>query len=117
MEYSKISIENAQSYKWGNNCDSWVLADTKDLSVKQESMPQGTREARHFHSEAQQFFFILKGTATFYVDDKLEILAAQSGIHISAKTRHYIANEGSTELSFLVISQPAINSDRTNVED
>lgn len=117
MTYSRISIENAPFYKWGNSCDSWILAYTPGLSVKLESLPPDTREKLHFHAKAQQFFFILKGTATFYVDDNMEVLSEHNGILVTAETRHYIANQSSTELRFLVISQPAINSDRINIED
>ena len=49
-------------YKWGNDCDGWTLVDEAALSVKQERMPAGTSEALHYHKEAQQFFYILKGT-------------------------------------------------------
>ena len=110
-----IDKQNAEHYFWGNNCDSWVLADTQGLSVKQESMPSGTLESLHFHSNAQQFFFILRGTATFYVEDSKKIVNEQQGLLISPKTKHYIANETNETLDFLVISQPSTHNDRTPV--
>ena len=106
----------AEHYLWGDNCDSWVLADTVGLSVKQESMPIGTKEKLHFHANAQQFFFILKGSATLYLEDNKVILTEQRGILIQPKTKHYIANENSEQLDFLVISQPTTNNDRTNID-
>ncbi len=111
-----IDKETANRYTWGNNCDSWILVDTPALSIKQEKMPGGTKEALHFHSEAQQFFFILKGTATFYYDDKKEIISEQQGIRIIPMTKHFIANETSVALEFLVVSQPDTNNDRINIE-
>ena len=45
----------------GEGCDGWVLADNKELSVKQERMPPNTAEDLHYHEKAQQFFYILKG--------------------------------------------------------
>jgi mannose-6-phosphate isomerase-like protein (cupin superfamily) len=62
--------EPLNHYKWGNNCDGWVLVDTEDLSVKQERMSPQTSEALHYHEKAQQFFFILRGIATFEVEEK-----------------------------------------------
>jgi hypothetical protein len=56
MKEKIIDKETAEHYVWGDNCDSWVLADTPGLSVKQESMPGLTREKLHFHTNAQQFF-------------------------------------------------------------
>ena len=101
---------------WGNKCDSWVLTDTVGLSVKQESMPSGTREKLHFHSNAQQFFFILKGVATFYIDEAKIIVEEYNGILIQPKSQHFIANKTDEQLDFLVISQPTTNDDRTIIE-
>ncbi|MDE3743864.1 cupin domain-containing protein [Maribacter polysaccharolyticus] len=113
--YNMINKENSKTYKWGDNCDSWVMVDHPNLSVKMESMPSGTKEKMHFHAMAQQFFFILKGRATFYLDDKIESVSKNQGILIDPKTVHYIANESGKELDFLVISQPSTTDDRTTV--
>jgi len=112
---SIISKKTASHYTWGENCDSWVLADTAGLSVKQENMLSGTKEELHFHSIAQQFFFILKGEATFYCDGKKYIVIANTGIHIPPGSKHYIANETQDDLEFLIISQPTTTNDRTNI--
>ncbi len=104
--------DNAQHYTWGENCNSWVLADTAGLSVKQESMPPGTKEQLHFHKNAQQYFFILKGVATFHCDNETDTIGAHMGILIAAGTKHFIANETLHELEFLVISQPNTINDR-----
>lgn len=110
-----IGKETAEHYLWGDNCDSWVLANTEGLSVKQERMPPGTKEKLHYHTNAQQFFFILKGSATFYVEDVCVILAEQKGLLIQPQKKHFIANETDEPLDFLVISQPTTNSDRTTI--
>jgi mannose-6-phosphate isomerase-like protein (cupin superfamily) len=107
---------SAPHYTWGDNCDSWVLADTAGLSVKQESMPPGTKEQLHFHKQAQQYFFILKGLATFHTGDDTDTIGAGTGILIEAGTKHYIANDTRHELEFLVISQPNTTNDRENCE-
>lgn len=111
-----IDKKTAKHYRWGNNCDSSVLLETSSLSVKQESMPAGTKEQLHFHSNAQQFFFILKGTATFYVDGTKAIVNEQQGLQIDKKSNHFIANETHGSLEFIVISEPATNNDRTDVQ-
>jgi mannose-6-phosphate isomerase-like protein (cupin superfamily) len=54
-------------YNWGEGCDGWNLVDEYTLSVKQERMPPHTAEQLHFHRQARQFFFILKGEAVFEV--------------------------------------------------
>lgn len=116
MEHKIKDKSTAEHYLWGENCDSWVLADTAGLSVKLENMPAFTKEKLHFHHHAQQFFFILKGTATFYLDEEKTIVTEQKGILIEPKTKHYISNETNQNIEFLVISQPTTNNDRTTIE-
>lgn len=103
---------NAEYYSWGDRCDSWVLVDSEELSIKQESMPAKAKEKRHFHSKAQQFFFILKGTATFDIESEKYTVIAQQGLQIKPNTKHFIANDSDSQLDFLVISQPSTNKDR-----
>lgn len=117
MNYRQIDKLTASHYQWGDHCDSWVLADTDSLSVKQEFMPPGTRERLHFHARSQQFFFILKGTATFYLDDESVVLNEHQSLLIPANTKHFIANETNYSLEFLVTSEPSTNHDRINMED
>ncbi len=111
-----IDKQSANHYKWADNCDSWVLVNTPGLSVKLENMPAGTKEKLHFHSYAQQFFFILKGKAAFYYNDKKQIIGPQQGFLAMPMLRHYIANETQQLLEFLVISQPDTTNDRINCE-
>lgn len=111
-----ISKQNSRSYKWGNDCDSWVFVDKDNLSVKVESMPGRTKEKLHFHTKAQQFFYVLQGTATFYVGDNIELICESQGILIDPMEEHYVANETEMKLDFLVVSQPTTNNDRTTIE-
>lgn len=111
-----INKQNSKTYKWGKNCDSWVFVDTEDLSVKVESMPHGAKEKLHFHSRAKQFFYILKGEATFYLNGIIEIVNENEGVLIDPKIEHYIANETEDLLDFIVISQPTTNNDRTTLK-
>ncbi len=111
-----IDRQTASHYLWGDNCDSWVLVDSPDLSVKQESMPSSAREKLHFHTHAQQFFFVLKGTGSFYSENEKILVGEQKGLLIKPGTQHYIANETDQVLEFLVISQPSTNQDRTTLE-
>jgi mannose-6-phosphate isomerase-like protein (cupin superfamily) len=110
-----IDKESVEHYFWGEKCDSWVYVDTESLSVKHERMPGGTREKLHFHSQAQQFFFILKGSATFYLEGEKVEVAEQKGLLIKPGTKHFIANETDELFEFLVISQPTTNHDRIAV--
>lgn len=76
-------------------------------------MPAGTSEQLHFHTNAQQLFYILSGSATFTVEaDTFRVHAGES-IHIEKGRKHCIANHEDTDLEFLVISEPKAHGDRT----
>ena len=107
--------EPLNQYKWGNDCDGWVLVDTKNLSVKQERMPAQTSDALHYHEKAQQFFFILKGIATFEVEEKNFTIQAGEGFHIEAGKKHRIINNTAEDIEFILSSQPSTNNDRYNL--
>ncbi len=111
----KISdVSNADHYTWGEVCDGWHLLRNPDLSVIQERVPPGRSEVRHFHTKAQQFFYVLAGTASVEFDDHVVTVNKGQGIHVPAQTAHRFANHGSEEVVFLVISSPSTAADRTN---
>jgi len=101
-------------YQWGDGCDGWVLVDTPGLSVKQERMPVQTAEALHYHTTAQQFFFILKGIAVFEVEDQGFTVKAGEGFHIPAGKKHRIINNTAGDIEFILSSQPSTSNDRFN---
>jgi mannose-6-phosphate isomerase-like protein (cupin superfamily) len=104
-------------YKWGNDCVSWNLLEDPFLSIKQERMPAGTAEVKHVHSNTQQFFYILKGIATFESDsNKIELISGE-GIHVPSGVTHRIMNNTSEDLEFLLCTQPGNITDRINSSD
>jgi mannose-6-phosphate isomerase-like protein (cupin superfamily) len=114
---NKVSKYKALShYQWGEACDGWNLADEKSLSVKQERMPAHTAEKEHYHNEAQQFFFILKGRASFTVEEELLELSEGEGLHIAAGKKHRISNDSEEDLEFILCSHPSTAGDRINCE-
>ena len=113
---TKVSIqEPLKQYQWGEGCDGWNFVDETSLSVKQERMPAGTAEALHYHEHAQQFFFMLKGSATFEIDTETVIVNEREGIQISAGQKHRIINHTGSEIEFILSSQPSTVNDRVNI--
>jgi mannose-6-phosphate isomerase-like protein (cupin superfamily) len=110
------SIHNAEHYTWGDGCDGWHLLRSKGLSVIQEKMPPGTSELLHFHSNAQQLFYILSGVATFTVGEKTIVVHSGESIHIPEFVKHSVANKNTEALELLVISQPESHGDRQNIQ-
>ena len=109
------SIKSTEHYFWREQCDSWIFHHSENLVIKQEMMPPKTSEKLHFHKLAQQFFYILKGEATFYVEEEKFRVKSGEGIAIESKKKHYIANETSENVEFLVISNPSTDNDRVLV--
>jgi mannose-6-phosphate isomerase-like protein (cupin superfamily) len=105
-----------QHYIWGDRCDDWNLVDENSLSIKQERIPAKAAEKKHYHKQAQQFFYILKGAARFEVDNTFIDVAAGEGIHIKAGQHHRIINDTEEDLEFLLCSQPSTVNDRINCD-
>ena len=109
----KIDKNNSEHYKWGNNCDGWKYLDRDNLSVIREKMPPDTAEVIHYHKTATQFFYILRGIATFNIGDKTFTINENEGIEIAPLKKHKISNQTKNDLEFIVISQPTTkNGDR-----
>ena len=111
-----ININTAEHYTWGNICDGWHLLKTPGLSIIQERVPPHASETRHSHQVAQQFFYILSGTATFEYEGETLMLRAGDGIHVPPGIVHQFRNESEDDVFFLVISQPPSHGDRINTE-
>lgn len=110
-----INKQLAESYKWGNDCDSWIFCNSKNLSIKLESMPANSSENKHLHTQKEQFFFVLQGTASFFLEGKFSKLKKSEGIFVEANKPHFIQNESQEPLDFLVITSPNIESDRMDL--
>ena len=111
-----VSKSTADHYTWGDGCDGWHLVKQPGLSVIHERMPPGTAEARHYHAQSRQFFFVLSGIATLELDGVHETLGPQQGLEVPPGMPHQIFNESDADVEFLVISQPPSHGDRVNIE-
>jgi mannose-6-phosphate isomerase-like protein (cupin superfamily) len=109
------SLDNAEHYVWGTDCDGWHLLKSDSLSIIYERMPPRTQEARHSHNKAQQFFFVLSGEATLELDGEQVIITERTGVQVPAGKPHQMFNRSGAEVVFLVISQPPSHGDRVNV--
>jgi mannose-6-phosphate isomerase-like protein (cupin superfamily) len=111
---SSVSRENAEHYRWGNDCDGWHLVKDENLSVIEEFIPSGGCEVRHYHQKAQQFFYILSGELLMEAEGRTTLLRAGSGIRVLPGIHHQVCNPSSGAVRFLVISQPPSHGDRVS---
>lgn len=112
--HDPVSRENAEHYRWGNDCDAWYLVKDPQLHVIEEVMPPGAAEIRHHHKLAQQFFFILSGEVFMEIEGKTTLVRAGSGIRVLPGEHHQIRNPSSSPVRLLVVSHPPSHVDRHN---
>ena len=113
---SPVSRSQSDHYTWAGQCDGWHLARSTALSVIEERMPPATREARHRHAHARQFFYVLSGVLTMEVEGTRHRLEARAGIEIPPGAAHQALNESSGDVEFLVVSTPPSHGDRIPAE-
>jgi mannose-6-phosphate isomerase-like protein (cupin superfamily) len=107
-----ISRKNGQHYELGKHCHEWHLLNRDELSVIQEHMSPSASEARHYHTKARQFFFVIWGTASLEVAGKAEVLRRHGTAEIAPGILHQIANASEDDLEFIAISHPASHGGR-----
>ncbi len=78
-------------------------------------MPPDTAEQLHYHENATQVFFILKGRATFSIDGVISVLKPEQGIEIKPGQKHFISNKEQSDLEFILYSSPSTKNDRINL--
>jgi mannose-6-phosphate isomerase-like protein (cupin superfamily) len=113
-EILMISIENAEHYIWGENCDGWHLLKRHDMSVIQERVPPGSAEVMHYHEQARQFFYMLEGEGTISFEDHEIILQRGQSLEIPPMVKHQFKNNLQMDVHFLVFSVPSTRGDRIN---
>jgi quercetin dioxygenase-like cupin family protein len=73
------------------------------LTVKMSVVgPNQTTHAPHRHA-GDETFFILEGTARFYLDGKTTTAGPFTSLYCPTNSEHGISNAGTTELKYLVI--------------
>lgn len=66
--------------------------------------PYQATHAPHKHL-TDEFFFILEGTAKFYLDGKTTTAGPYTSFYCPSNVEHGISNAGDTELKYLVIKK------------
>lgn len=66
--------------------------------------PHKSTHAPHQHIE-DEFFFILEGTAEFFLDGKTTVVGKYTSLYCPSNVMHGISNAGDSELKYLVIKK------------
>jgi mannose-6-phosphate isomerase-like protein (cupin superfamily) len=95
-----INVSNADHYVWGTGCDGWRLLNRSDLSVIQERIPPGMGEVRHYHANARQLFFVLKGRLEIENGNEIAQLDKGDSLEIHPTIPHRVRNPITKAQSF-----------------
>jgi quercetin dioxygenase-like cupin family protein len=99
FDISKSSKTSAGYQYWF--IDQKFLAD--GLTVKMSVVgPKQATHPPHKHA-GDEIFFILEGTAQFYLDGKTTTGGSNTSFYCPDNSEHGISNAGTTELKYLVI--------------
>ena len=66
--------------------------------------PHSATHPPHKHTE-DEFFFILQGTAEFYLDGRTKNVGPMTSLYCPSEVEHGIKNVGDSELKYLVIKK------------
>ncbi len=95
------SISTQVGYQYWFADKNFLDGRTLKLSVV---APHKSTHAPHQHIE-DEFFFVLEGTAEFYLDGKTQTAGAYTSFYCPSNSMHGISNVGDTDLKYLVIKK------------
>jgi len=113
-ETSKYTIENcvnefdlSKAKKTNSGYQYWFAdkKNTEENTLKMSIVEPGkSTHAPHRHPE-EEFFYILEGKASFYLDGKTVEVGPNTSLYCPPNSEHGISNAGDKELKYLVIKK------------
>jgi len=78
---------------------------TQENTLKMSIVEPGkSTHAPHHHPE-EEFFYILEGSASFFLDGKTVVVGPNTSLYCPPNAEHGISNAGNTNLKYLVIKK------------
>lgn len=95
------AVKTKVGYQYWFADKNFTLENTLKMSIVE---PGKSTHAPHHHVE-EEFFYILEGTAEFYLDGKKIIAGPNTSLYCPSNVEHGISNAGKTDLKYLVIKK------------
>ena len=95
------ATKNKVGYQYWFIDKNFIDGNTLKMSIVG---PHLSTHPPHRHVE-EEFFFILEGTATFYLEGKTVTAGAYTSFYCPSNMEHGISNAGDTELKYLVMKK------------
>jgi len=92
------------------------LHHTEVQSLAEATLEVEQATERHYHSVAQEIYFVLKGQGKLEIDGELTYVRPGDAVLIPAGAFHQLENNGTSELRFLCFCTPAYSHDDTLFE-
>ena len=99
------TVKTAVGYQFWFADKDFIDGRTLKMSVV---APHSATHPPHKHAE-DEFFFVLEGTAEFYLDGKTTTAGQYTSFYCPSNVEHGIKNVGDTELKYLVINSTLVN--------
>lgn len=97
------ATKNKVGYQYWFIDKNFIDGNTLKMSIVG---PHLSTHPPHRHVE-EEFFFVLEGTATFYLDGKTVTAGPYTSFYCPSNAEHGISNAGDTELKYLVMKKYA----------
>nr|WP_262908218.1 cupin domain-containing protein [Epilithonimonas sp. JDS] len=97
----KKAKETKSGYQYWFADKNFTQENTLKMSIV---APGKSTHAPHRHPE-EEFFYILEGKASFYLDGKTVEAGPNTSLYCPPNTEHGISNAGQTDLKYLVIKK------------
>lgn len=95
------AVKTKVGYQYWFADKNFTLENTLKMSIVE---PGKSTHAPHHHVE-EEFFYILEGTAEFFLDGKRVTVGPNTSLYCPSNAEHGISNAGKTELRYLVIKK------------
>lgn len=95
------AVKTKVGYQYWFADKDFTLENTLKMSIVE---PGKSTHAPHHHVE-EEFFYILEGTAEFYLDGKRVTAGPNTSLYCPSNAEHGISNTGTTNLKYLVIKK------------
>jgi mannose-6-phosphate isomerase-like protein (cupin superfamily) len=93
-----------------------TTAPVELCSLAEEVLPVGASVGRHYHTETEEVYYILRGAGRMTVGDETRAVGAGDAVYIPRGSTHALTNDGSEPLTLLLVCGPAYSYDDHHAE-
>jgi mannose-6-phosphate isomerase-like protein (cupin superfamily) len=88
-----------------------TTSDIVKCSLAEELLPRGAMIGAHHHNETEEIYYILAGSGSMRVGEKVRRVEAGDSVFIPAGSIHTLHNDGNEDMRLLLICGPAYSPD------